>query len=103
MATIEELKLKHPRHRIVETSQGLLMFRPPSRQEYRKFKVLAVSDDPQQNAIAQETMMLDCIVNMSREELSGLLDRAPGLDSHKGVVQALRELTGSVDGDEGKG
>lgn len=101
---LEELRAKHPRLRVVEHADvGSIVVRPPTRQEYRKYKILAVSDDKQENAIAQETLILDCVIHPTREDFVKLLDTYPGLDSYKPLINAVKELMGQVESTEGKG
>ena len=98
---LDELKAKHGTIRSAETSVGTLVFRKPTRTEWKKWKMLRAGDRAEQVS-ATENLMLDTVVSHTREELLQLLDAAPALDSDKGVDKALTELSGAVISDEGK-
>ena len=100
---LDEIKAKYPRVRVVETAGGTLVLRSPTRAEWRKFKALVLSDDVQAQIGAQETLLFDTVVYPSKEEFGAMLDRYPALEADKGVQQAIKELTGQVTSDEGKG
>ena len=101
---IQALRDKHKNIRVVrDTAAGEdLVFRAPSRQEFRKMKMAAVSDDRAELIGATENLMLDTIVSHTREQLASIIDRAPGLEFDKRIKQALAELNGSTASTEGK-
>jgi hypothetical protein len=100
---VDKLRDTYKRIRVVETPAGTVIVRAPNRQEWRKFKTFSISDDENQNAVAQENLVLDIVVSHTREEFAALLDVYPGLDSYKPLSVAIKELTGQVESTEGKG
>ena len=100
---LDEIKAKHPRVRVCETAAGTLVLRSPTRVEWRKFKSLVMSDDVQSQISATEMLLFDIVVHPAREDFAALLDQFPGLEVDKGVQLAIKELTGQVSSDEGKG
>lgn len=100
---IDDARTKHPRTRVCETAGGTLVLRSPTRAEWRKFKVLVMSDDVAAQVGATENLLFDICVYPGRDGLAALLDSYPGLEADKSVQQAIKELTGQVQSDEGKG
>ncbi|NBW15530.1 MAG: hypothetical protein EBR82_46845 [Caulobacteraceae bacterium] len=100
---LDEIKAKYPRVRVVETAAGTLVLRAPTRVEWRKFKTLVMSDDVNAQVSATETLLFDIVAHPDRTAFGALLDQYPGLEADKGVQQAIKELTGQVSSDEGKG
>lgn len=100
---IEEVRAKFQRTRVCETAGGTLVLRSPTRAEWRKFKVLVMSDDPGAQVGATENLLFDICVYPGRDGLAALLDNFPALEADKGVQAAIKELTGQVQSDEGKG
>lgn len=98
---LDELKAKHGRIRAVSTSAGVLVFRKPTRAEYKKFQKLA--RDPETNDVSDETLASDTIVSHTREEFGAMLEEWPGLMGGKEINRAMQELAGIVRTDEGKG
>ncbi len=94
-------KEKHGTLRSAMTSVGELVFRKPTRLEWKKWKILRAGTAAEMVS-ATENLMLDTIISHTREELLQLLDGAPGLDSAPSVDKALSELSGAVISDEGK-
>jgi hypothetical protein len=101
MATKEELRAKHGTIRIALTQAGELIFRKPTRQEWKKYKI-QLAGTPAELASATENLMLDTVVSHTREDLLNLLEQFPAIDNADAVTQALRELSGVVISDEGK-
>lgn len=102
-AKLDEIKARYPRVRVVETAAGTLVLRAPTRVEWRKFKTLVMSDDVSAQVSATETLLFDIVAHPDRATFGSLLDQYPGLEADKGVQQAIKELTGQVSSDEGKG
>lgn len=98
---LDELKAKHGTIRSAETSVGTLVFRKPTRVEWKKWKILRAGSVAEQ-VTATETLMLDTIVSHTREALLELFDVAPALDMSPAVDKALTDLSGAVISDEGK-
>lgn len=101
MATIDELRTKHGRVAVADTPAGALVFRKPSRQEYKKFQRLNRSEDT--HDISDETLAGDIIVSHTREEFMAMLEEFPGLMAGKDINRALSEACGIVKAAEGKG
>ena len=100
---LDEIRAKYPRIRVVDTAAGSLVLRAPTRVEWRKFKTLVMSDDVNAQVSATETLLFDIVAHPDRTAFGTLLDQYPGLEADKGVQQAIKELTGQVSSDEGKG
>ena len=98
---LEALKTRHGTIRAAETSVGTLVFRKPTRQEWKKWKILSAGA-PAEAVTATENLMLDTIVSHTREELLQLFEQAPALDADKNVSKALTELSGAVVSDDSK-
>jgi hypothetical protein len=100
---IEELKTKHGTVRVCETAAGTLVLRKPTRQEFKKFQIAMNSGDASAASAAEDNYFLDTVVSHTREEAAALLDSFPGVVNDRGVVQALKELSGQAVSFEGKG
>lgn len=100
-AQLDALRAQHGRIATADTPAGLLVFRKPTRAEYKKFQRLA--RDPEQNDIADEVLAGDTIVSHTREEFIKMLDEFPGLLSGPEINRALKAAAGIIKVEEGKG
>lgn len=97
---LDALRAQHGRIAIADTPAGELVFRKPTRAEYKKFQRLA--RDPEQNEIADEVLAGDTIISHTREEFVAMLDEFPGLLSGPDINRALKEAAGILKATEGK-
>ena len=100
---IEEIRAKFPRTRVCETAGGTLVLRSPTRAEWRKFKVLVMSDDPGAQVGATENLLFDICVYPGRDGLAARLVIYPAPRPAKGVNRAIRRLPGQGQSNGGKG
>jgi len=76
---IEAVKARFPTtelRQIVTEEGGAIICKAPSRGEYKRFRSMVV--DPNQRAMALETLVFGCCVHPPTAELSAMLERRPG-------------------------
>ena len=91
--TIQRLKAEHGELYELEVRGYAVLFRPPRRAEYRRFRALAL--DEQKRAEALERLTRDCVVWPTPEEFDALLERLPALGEVIGAK--LVELAGAME------
>lgn len=75
--------------------------RPPSKSQFKRFRAAAQTDSPEKKDIAEETLVIECLVFPSREDFSALLERRPGLII--AFANAIADLAGAGGEAEKKG
>ena len=80
-AQIDKLKAEHGELHAISAGTGdrevSVLVKTPNRERWTSFK--AQAQDPHRKATAMESLVLDCVVHPSREEMSKLLNVRPGL------------------------
>ena len=100
---LTELRTKHGMIRVCETAAGTIVLRKPTGAEWNKFQTMAQSDDLNQNNAATRTLLCDIAVLPERTSMVAAFSEWVALDKDKGLQKAMRELTGQVASEEGKG
>jgi hypothetical protein len=97
---ISELEATHKRIAHVRDIDGEweVVYRRPSRAEYRRFR--SSINDPQQSADATEQLARSLVVYPSREAFDALLEEWPAIP--EGSSKALLRLMGTATTQEGK-
>lgn len=98
----EEIKAKNPGKRFarVVVAPGEMILMNPSRQQHRMFRVQALDERTQ--AVAFDNLLVSTCAHPPQATLTQWLEDYPGITTNKRVVQALNELSGMSDPDEGK-
>ena len=92
-ALLEELRAKHGKILIVEDEDfGLVVFRRPTKLEFRAFK--SDRDDDGRKAVADETFAAKLVLHPSSSEFNTLLDTFPVLATNI-AGQAMAAAGGS--------
>ena len=100
---LAELKSTHGMVRVCETAAGTIVLRKPTGQEWNIFQTMSQSDDANQNMAATRTIVKAIAVYPDKAAVTAAFVEWVALDKDKGLNQALRELTGWVRSEEGKG
>jgi hypothetical protein len=100
---LAELKTKYGMIRVCETAAGTIVLRKPTGAEWNKFQTMAQSEDLNQNNAAQRTFICDIAAYPERTAMVAAFNDWVALDKDRGLQKAMRELTGQVASEEGKG
>lgn len=96
---IADVKAKHPNTELrmyVTEEGGAVICKAPNRGEYKRFRSMIVN--PDQRAMALETLLFGCCVHPPTSELGAMLERRPGWaevfgDKLSGWAGAGQEVT----------
>ena len=93
-AEIDALKEKNPGMdlRLLEHMEEQIIVRPATTAEYKRFKAMVMSSDPNVKIASYESLLLDTVMIPDRTGLMVILGRRPGLVDTFG--QAVSKLSG---------
>lgn len=97
---LDALRATHGRIAVADTAAGVLVFRKPTRAEYKKFQRL--NRDPETHDSSDENLAADTIVSHTREEFMAMLEEWCGLMAGPEINRALKEASGMIKAAEGK-